>query len=135
MVAGYWRRASTERKGLRTNSPPQFGHLPCKRAVAHEQQNVHSNEQIIASRELGGRSRSQHSQFGFMSSMVVHRLPISGAIVAAADHSRAVRFRRTGFDQLLQSGDLLAEHVVDGLCDLVEALPGVAADGVVESEV
>jgi hypothetical protein len=60
------------RTGLRTNSPPQFGHLPCSRVATHAEQNVHSNEQIIASRELGGRSQLQHSQFGFMSSMAVH---------------------------------------------------------------
>jgi hypothetical protein len=37
--------------------------------MAQSEQKVHSKEQIIASRELGGRSRLQHSQFGFMRSM------------------------------------------------------------------
>jgi hypothetical protein len=32
---------------------------------------VHSNEQIRASSEAGGKSRSQHSQFGLNSSIVV----------------------------------------------------------------
>jgi hypothetical protein len=44
---------------------------------------VHSNEQIIASREFGGRSQLQHSQFGFMSSMAVYHLSDFGSIVAA----------------------------------------------------
>jgi hypothetical protein len=69
LVAGYWRRVSTGRTGRRVNSPPQWGHFPRKRALAQSEQNVHSNEQIIASRESGGRSRLQHSQFGFMSNI------------------------------------------------------------------
>jgi hypothetical protein len=73
LVAGYRRRASTGRTGLRTNSPPQFGHLPFRRVSTHVEQNVHSNEQIMAASELGGRSQLQHSQFGFMSSMAVQR--------------------------------------------------------------
>jgi hypothetical protein len=40
---------------------------------------VHSNEQIIASREFGGRSQLQHSQFGFMSSMAVYHLSDFGS--------------------------------------------------------
>jgi hypothetical protein len=75
-MAGYWRRASTGRTGLRTSSPPQFGHLPCTRVSTHVEQNVHSNEQIIAACEFGGRSQLQHSQFGFMSNMAVH--PVYG---------------------------------------------------------
>jgi hypothetical protein len=35
---------------------------------------VHSKEHIIASRESGGKSLSQHSQFGRNSSMVSLRL-------------------------------------------------------------
>jgi hypothetical protein len=68
-VAGYWRRASGGRTGLRSNFPPQFGHLPCRRSSAHSLQNVHSKEQIMASRDSAGRSRLQHSQFGFMSNI------------------------------------------------------------------
>jgi len=33
-------------------------------SVAHSRQKVHSNVQIIAFLESGGRSQSQHSQFG-----------------------------------------------------------------------
>ena len=52
------------RRGRATSSPPQFGHMPCSTEVAHASQNVHSNEQIRASIDSGGRSRSQHSQLG-----------------------------------------------------------------------
>jgi hypothetical protein len=52
------------RIGRLTSSPPQLGQTPCSVPSAHDRQNVHSNEQITASRESGGRSRSQHSQFG-----------------------------------------------------------------------
>jgi hypothetical protein len=38
---------------------------------AQSRQNVHSKEQIRASSEAGGKSRSQHSQFGLNSSIVV----------------------------------------------------------------
>jgi hypothetical protein len=40
---------------------------------AQERQKVHSNEQIMASRESGGRSMSQHSQPGFSKSMLRSR--------------------------------------------------------------
>lgn len=33
--------------------------------MAQSEQNVHSNEQMIAPAAVGGRSLSQHSQFGF----------------------------------------------------------------------
>lgn len=58
------------RVGRGTKSPPQFGHFPCSTPLAHEAQNVHSNEQIIAPPVDGDRSRSQHSQFGRISSIV-----------------------------------------------------------------
>jgi len=43
-------------------------HLRAKTVSAQERQNVHSNEQMKASLESGDRSRSQHSQFGRISS-------------------------------------------------------------------
>jgi hypothetical protein len=61
------------RMGRRMNSPPQFGHFPCRRELAQSAQKVHSKEQIIASRESAGRSRLQHSQFGFMISIAGHQ--------------------------------------------------------------
>jgi hypothetical protein len=38
--------------------------MPFSTVAAHDAQNVHSNEQIRASVDSGGRSLSQHSQFG-----------------------------------------------------------------------
>src|SRR5262245_45481897 len=67
--AGYLASFSAGRIGRRTSSPPQFGQRPCSTPSAQVRQNVHSNEQIIASRESGARSRSQHSQFGLSASM------------------------------------------------------------------
>src|SRR5713101_7230120 len=52
------------RLGRGTNSPPQFGHLRFRIVSAQEEQNVHSNEQMRASAESGGKSRLQHSQCG-----------------------------------------------------------------------
>lgn len=57
--------------GLRTSSPPQFGHFSCRYCRAQLRQNVHSKEQITASAESGGRSVSQYSQPGLSSSIVV----------------------------------------------------------------
>lgn len=52
-----------------TSSPPQFGHRPLRTFSEHEAQKVHSNEQIRASDDSGGRSLLQHSQFGRSCSM------------------------------------------------------------------
>ena len=57
------------RRGLGTNSPPQFGHFPSRTESAHVEQNVHSKEQIRASVVSGGRSLLQHSQLGFNKSI------------------------------------------------------------------
>jgi hypothetical protein len=57
------------RRGRATSSPPQFGHLPARTVSAHVAQKVHSNEQIRASVESGGRSLLQHSQPGLSSSI------------------------------------------------------------------
>jgi len=43
--------------------------MPASRRVAQSTQKVHSKEQIRASVEAGGKSRSQRSQFGRSSSM------------------------------------------------------------------
>src|SRR5271157_5912946 len=63
---GYFASSASGRAGRLTNSPPQFGHMP-RIPSAHWAQNVHSNEQIRASADPGGRSRSQRSQFGLNS--------------------------------------------------------------------
>lgn len=57
------------RRGRTTNSPPQFGHLPPRTVSAHDAQKVHSNEQMRASVDSGGKSLSQHSQLGLSSSI------------------------------------------------------------------
>ena len=62
------------RRGRTSSSPPQLGHLPPRTLSAQMLQNVHSNEQIRASLESGGRSLSQHSQPGRSSSIEVSRL-------------------------------------------------------------
>jgi hypothetical protein len=48
-----------------------LGQRPPSAPSAQSLQNVHSKEQIRASGEAGGKSRSQHSQFGLNSSIVV----------------------------------------------------------------
>jgi hypothetical protein len=47
----FHRRAG--RMGRALNPPPQFGHTLSSISSTHVRQNVHSKEQIIASRELG----------------------------------------------------------------------------------
>jgi hypothetical protein len=64
LEAGNRASLAAGRRGRAPSSPPQFGHTPASTPSAHDAQNVHSNEQIRASAEPGGRSRSQHSQFG-----------------------------------------------------------------------
>jgi len=71
--AGYLSNSSLARVGLATNRPLQLGHWWCSVCSVHSLQNVHSNEQINASSELGGRSQSQRSQFGRSSS--INHLP------------------------------------------------------------
>jgi hypothetical protein len=76
--AGNFASFAAGRIGRRTNSPAQFGQRPSSTPAAQDRQNVHSKEQIIASRESGGKSTSQHSQPGLSNSIVGSRF--------AADH-------------------------------------------------
>lgn len=62
--AGLRASLSAGRRGRGVSSPPQFGQQPFSTFFTQSRQNVHSNEQIIASALSGGRSRSQHSQLG-----------------------------------------------------------------------
>jgi hypothetical protein len=71
--AGNFTSFAAGRIGRRSNSPQQFGQRPLSMPSAQERQKVHSNEQIIASGESGGRSMSQHSQPGFSKSMFCSR--------------------------------------------------------------
>ena len=60
--------------GLATRLPPQFRHLPARIPSAQLAQNVHSNEQILACGESGGRSPLQHSQQGLISSIRLSKI-------------------------------------------------------------
>jgi hypothetical protein len=57
------------RMGRALNPPPQFGHTLSSISSTHVRQNVHSKEQILASRELGNKRTPQFSQVGRISSM------------------------------------------------------------------
>jgi hypothetical protein len=69
--AGWRSSRSLGRTGRRTSSPVQLGQRPPSTPSAHSRQNVHSYEQFRASGESGGKSRSQHSQLGLNSSILV----------------------------------------------------------------
>src|SRR6266851_713017 len=76
--------------GRWTSSPEQLGQRP-RSVRAQSTQNVHSKEQIRASGESGGKSRSQHSQPGRISSILV-----SFRKNAGAHRLRAVTFALFG---------------------------------------
>jgi len=57
------------RRGRGSSSPAQLGHLLLRILIAQSWQKVHSNEQILATVESGGRFLSQHSQLGLRSSI------------------------------------------------------------------
>ena len=67
--AGVFASLSAARRGRARNSPSQFGQRPASLCSAQSAQNVHSNEQMRASAESGGRSTSQHSQPGLICNM------------------------------------------------------------------
>jgi hypothetical protein len=64
---GYFACHSSARVGRGDNSPPQLGHALKSQSV----QNVHSSEQITAPSFSAGKSLSQFSQFGRISSKSV----------------------------------------------------------------
>jgi hypothetical protein len=74
----FHRRAG--RMGRALNPPPQFGHTLSSISSTQVRQNVHSKEQIIASRELGDNCAPQFSQVGRISSMDC-RDPLVGRVV------------------------------------------------------
>jgi hypothetical protein len=57
------------RVGRRISSPPQFGQIPFKLSRVQRSQNVHSKEQIVASRESRGNATSQRPQLLFISNI------------------------------------------------------------------
>ena len=70
--AGKRSSAAAGRIGRRTSSPPQLGQTPPKVPSAQAAQKVHSNVQMRAEALSGGRSASQHSQFGRKASISVY---------------------------------------------------------------
>ena len=90
--AGWRSSRSAGRIGRRTSSPPQFGQRPPSTPSAQSRQNVHSYEQIRASTESGGRSRSQHSQFGRSSS--ISRDPRPGVCLSCCGRPACRRWCR-----------------------------------------
>jgi len=64
------RHSCAGRIGRGTKPPPQFGQTFASLLSTQSAQNVHSNEQMRASGDAGGRSRSQYSQFGRSSSAI-----------------------------------------------------------------
>jgi len=69
--------------------PLQFGHLKFKTDFAHDVQNVHSNVQITASLDSGGRSLLQHSQFGLSSNMM-SSVQVVHNVAATGEHKRSL---------------------------------------------
>lgn len=67
--AGYLSSKSFARIGREIKFPPQLGHRSFSSVATQSLQKVHLKEQIIASSESGGRSLSQHSQFGLSSNI------------------------------------------------------------------
>jgi hypothetical protein len=64
------RHSVAGRIGRGTKPPPQFGQTLKSTLSTQSAQNVHSYEQIRAIVDAGGRSLSQHSQFGRSSSAI-----------------------------------------------------------------
>jgi hypothetical protein len=62
--AGYFASLAAGRGGRGSNAPPQLGHVPASLWLAQSLQKVHSKEQMRASAESAGKSRSQHSHPG-----------------------------------------------------------------------
>ncbi|MBX9822801.1 MAG: enoyl-CoA hydratase/isomerase family protein [Afipia birgiae] len=80
--------------GRGTKFPPQFGHTLPNTVSAQVTQNVHSNVQITASVLSGGKSLSQHSQFGL--SFIISLFPVRVGRAYAAARQRARQLSGTG---------------------------------------
>src|SRR5207248_194236 len=86
------------RTGRGEKPPPQFGQTSNNVSRTQVAQNVHSNEQIIASVESGGRSRSHSSQLGRSASLasLYVVLPSPAHVAPRSDtHDRATADRST----------------------------------------
>lgn len=91
------------RTGLATSSPPQFGQMFFSFCVAQLSQNVHSNEQILASFDSGGRSTSQHSHDGRSCSTFDSFL----CLERASPETRRLRFSRSAVTREISRGQRL----------------------------
>jgi hypothetical protein len=80
LCGGYFVSLPAGRIGRLPKLPPQFGQTPPSFVSTQSRQNVHSKVQIIASVAAGGRSLSQHSQFGRKASMatLLMKPPVCG---------------------------------------------------------
>ena len=76
MDAGLFFNAAVGLMGLLTKLPPQLGHILFNTPSAQLLQKVHSNVQITASVDSGGKSLLQHSQFG-LNSNILNSIAIS----------------------------------------------------------
>jgi hypothetical protein len=81
------------RIGRGENPPPQFGHTSSRTFSTQLAQNVHSNEQMRASGDAGGRARLQCSQLGRSSSTTppFRRAPATRAGPARRRRRRPLR--------------------------------------------
>ncbi len=87
---GYLANVPAGRMGLRSSSPPQLGQMPLSLSSVQLWQKVHSNEQMRADSESGGRSTLQHSQPGLRASMAFSPWGCGYCIAIRANASRAV---------------------------------------------
>tara|TARA_B110000091_G_scaffold209576_1_gene250986 strand:- start:1215 stop:1481 length:267 start_codon:yes stop_codon:yes gene_type:complete len=69
-ATGYFTIISDVRIGRSTKFPAQLGYTFLKRPIAHDLQNVHSKEQIIAYVDVFGSMVLQCSQLGLISNMM-----------------------------------------------------------------
>jgi hypothetical protein len=85
------RHSVAGRIGRGTKPPPQFGQTLNSTLSTQSAQNVHSYEQIRAIVDAGGRSLSQHSQFGRSSSAITptFRLEYDEAMLLREYRSRS----------------------------------------------
>lgn len=93
---------STGLIGLGTNPPPQLEQTLPKSFSTQAAQNVHSNEQIRASNESGGRATLQCSHVGLSSSIAPSFRQLTRQVAAQA-RSRIMRIALELFNRLLSN--------------------------------
>lgn len=111
--AGYLSLRWMGRIGLGEKFPPQFGQMPASTSLAHSEQKVHSKVQMTASAS-GGKSLSQHSQFGRSSSISKVLVFASEGTVLIAKHHRQ-QMRGDRLESFVRS-----PHVTIRACDTTQ---------------